>query len=536
MVDGPVQLLLLQIRVYRSPIATTFENHRSHLPCRVLCPSRRNMSSIVHKIKDRVRSRSIGSRSSFDSDRASPSHTREPSGTVPAVPAIPVAHQPTAGRSSLDNSPSYTITGTGRPLSQNVGVPMSTNNAVNDAVTSSHRMSDDYHRAAPPITPTRTRDPQRAEQYGTGYDTYPASGATLGHNRIPSNPVLDRTADGYPARRDSLKRKPVTTRAMDETPLTDQMSRMNIASTPNATGAVGAPRSQDATAMHDGVAKGRGPISLPEHMRLPPNFDLSHSEHTDVDESWQPAVTRQVVIPQRHEIVQEAVSRDVHVHHYFTYVQPIKVVEILPAKHYSYNAKTGVRTEIPAPEGWVMPDHMRPTQPDMTPLKSYSRHYMVDEEHPSGVNEPAPADFNSNQRLLANYDQVDAPDSLRQHGASYPQSTAHGTVDNRLVGGPTTSLSPTSNKGYSGYDNQALATTTSLRDDNVLPATTHMLKGNAPAQPTMGGNLAHQGQGIPASTAVRHDNIVNEANNAVQHNTLTHPTTTTTTTTQVRRY
>lgn len=429
---------------------------------------------------------------------------------------------------------------------------MNTSIPNSDAMAGAGRMSDDYRRAAQPITPTKTRDTQRSEQYGSGYNNVP-SGGPVGHNRTSSNPLLDRAAEGYPVRRDSLKRKPVTARPMEESPLTDQMSRMNVVPTPGSarrdlpaasaiTGTVGTSRSQEASAVHDGIAKQRGPISLPENMRLPPNFDLSHSERTDVEESWQPAVTRQVVIPQRHEVLQEAISRDIHVHHYFTHVQPIKVVEILPAKHYSYNAKTGVKTEIPAPEGWVMPDHMRPTQPNMAPLQSYSRHYMVDEDHPNGVNEAPPADFNANQRLLANYDQVNAPNQLRQTDTSYAQSTAHGLVDNRLVGGPIAAPSSVSKIGHSGYDNRSppssFPTTSSLRDDNKFASTSNPLKGNAPAQPTMGGDLAHQGQGIPASTALRHDNVVNDANNAVRHNTLNQPSTTTstTTTTQVRRY
>lgn len=425
---------------------------------------------------------------------------------------------------------------------------------------------------SPTATPTRSNDAKRRSQLMNEYNydglpdtsraggvhpadrvtsnNYPADDSRLGHSRNVSGAMVDRTADGYPARRDSLKRKPITNRIPDEPmPPTDQMSRMNMQSTPAATAgtaglASGAQSSRTgdryhagerspATAIHDGIAKHHGRIEIPANMRLPPNFDLSHFERTDVEEQWQPAVTQERVIPQQHEIIQEAITRDIHVHHYYTYVQPVKVIEVLPAKHYSYNAKTGEKLEIAAPAGWVMPANMNPMQLDPSSLKSYSRHYMVDDQNPRGVEEAPPADFNQNQRVIADPYQVNpVTTSVRQNGATnnYPSNNTTG-----FAGQNTSSMVPTTSRDLDHHHHQQgslLGTTTSPRNDGLGSS---VLPGSAPAQPTMA-PLAHQGKGLPASTALRHDDIVQNANDSVRQQTYTHPSTTTTTTTNVRRY
>jgi hypothetical protein len=104
-------------------------------------------------------------------------------------------------------------------------------------------------------------------------------------------------------------------------------------------------------------------------------------------------VTHQVVKEHTIEVVQEAVTREIHVHHYYTHVQPIKAVEILPARHFKVDPTTGQKVEIPAPEGWEMPADLRPRKPDTSVLELMSRHYLVDEEHPTGVPELPPQDF-----------------------------------------------------------------------------------------------------------------------------------------------
>ena len=96
-------------------------------------------------------------------------------------------------------------------------------------------------------------------------------------------------------------------------------------------------------------------------------------------------MTHETVVRERIEIVQEAISREVHVHHYYTYTQPIKVVEVLPAKHYFLNSATGERREIAAPAQWQLPATMLPATRDYSTLGGYTRHYVVDEEHPTGM-------------------------------------------------------------------------------------------------------------------------------------------------------
>ncbi|KAK5338166.1 hypothetical protein LTR98_006015 [Exophiala xenobiotica] len=130
-----------------------------------------------------------------------------------------------------------------------------------------------------------------------------------------------------------------------------------------------------------------------EHVILPPGFRPGTSTHTDVETIWHPAVTHQVVKEHTIEVVQEAVTREIHVHHYYTHVQPIKAVEVLPARHFIVDPTTGQKVEIPAPEGWEMPADLRPRKPDTSVLEPMSRHYLVDEEHPTGVPELPPQDF-----------------------------------------------------------------------------------------------------------------------------------------------
>ncbi|EXJ85452.1 hypothetical protein A1O1_05816 [Capronia coronata CBS 617.96] len=129
-----------------------------------------------------------------------------------------------------------------------------------------------------------------------------------------------------------------------------------------------------------------------EHFILPPGFRPGKSARTYVEETILPAVTQEVVKNQTTEIVQENIIRHIHVHHYYTYVQPIRAVEILPARHFVIDEKTGQKVEVAAPEGWEMPTSMQPTKPDLSGLEPESRHYLVDEEHPKGVSEPPPTD------------------------------------------------------------------------------------------------------------------------------------------------
>ena len=126
------------------------------------------------------------------------------------------------------------------------------------------------------------------------------------------------------------------------------------------------------------------------HLKLPSGFNLHNTEQTHVTEKQRPAVVHETIIKKRTEIIQEAITRDIHVHHYYTYLQPIRVVEILPARHFFLDLQTGIKTEVLPPSDWQIPADMQPISPDTSMIKSTTRHYLVDEEHPRGILEPPP--------------------------------------------------------------------------------------------------------------------------------------------------
>ena len=126
-------------------------------------------------------------------------------------------------------------------------------------------------------------------------------------------------------------------------------------------------------------------------LRLPANFDLRNTERTQVDTQFAPAVTQEKIHIQRTESITKVIHRDIHVDHYYTYFQPIRVVEILPARHFRLDPETGVKTEIPAPLGYKLPAHLEPREAeDYSHLKQTIRHYVVDEDHPEGQLENPP--------------------------------------------------------------------------------------------------------------------------------------------------
>ncbi|KAK6382018.1 hypothetical protein LTS17_003903 [Exophiala oligosperma] len=157
------------------------------------------------------------------------------------------------------------------------------------------------------------------------------------------------------------------------------------------------PPAQPTTTNSDAPKSQKTGPHLDEHTipTLPPGFRPGTSSHqTDVETVWRPAVTREHVKEHTVEVVQERVTREIHVHHYYTHVQPVRAVEVLPARHFIVDPATGQKVEIPAPEGWEMPADMRPRRPEAEDLlEPVTRHYLVDEDHPQGVAEPPPRDF-----------------------------------------------------------------------------------------------------------------------------------------------
>jgi hypothetical protein len=139
----------------------------------------------------------------------------------------------------------------------------------------------------------------------------------------------------------------------------------------------------------------RQPKPLP---RLPPSFNPTNTTDTTVDTTVAPPVTHETRHTKRVEVVQEAITRDIHVDHYYHYIQPVKVVEVNPARHFTLNSK-GEKVSIAAPEGWEMPSDMSVRRgPDFVngdgrdenkdlgkgALGWERRDYVVDEENPKG--------------------------------------------------------------------------------------------------------------------------------------------------------
>lgn len=122
----------------------------------------------------------------------------------------------------------------------------------------------------------------------------------------------------------------------------------------------------------------------PKHVRLPSGFDLGDSVQTVADTVWHPAVEQEIIHHEKTEIIHPVISRDVHVHHYYEYEQPVKVTGVLPVKHYRLSPNTGEKFEVPPPPGWQAPQSLQATNPDTSQLKGTQRHYLVDEEHPEG--------------------------------------------------------------------------------------------------------------------------------------------------------
>ncbi|KAF2217227.1 hypothetical protein CERZMDRAFT_81169 [Cercospora zeae-maydis SCOH1-5] len=70
-------------------------------------------------------------------------------------------------------------------------------------------------------------------------------------------------------------------------------------------------------------------------------LNLKDSEETHTAVIWQPAVTHEKHVVQPVEIVQRAVSRDVHNHHHVHRVLPVLDLEVLPARHFVPDGRGG---------------------------------------------------------------------------------------------------------------------------------------------------------------------------------------------------
>ena len=94
--------------------------------------------------------------------------------------------------------------------------------------------------------------------------------------------------------------------------------------------------------------------SAPISSELDPRY-TTRTEGTTVHETVKPAVTEEIRHRQITEIEHPVITRDIHVNHYYEYIQPIKVVEIARAKHYAFNEQ-GEKVQIPTPDCWECPE------------------------------------------------------------------------------------------------------------------------------------------------------------------------------------
>ena len=125
--------------------------------------------------------------------------------------------------------------------------------------------------------------------------------------------------------------------------------------------------------------------SAAEHLpRLPPGFNMTNSEDTTVHTTHALPVTHEVKHHKTTEIIQEAITRDIHVDHYYHYVQPVKVVEVLPAKHFRLDKRTGEKISIAPPKDWEMTHDLTERTVDTSGVKGSRRDYLVDDENPTG--------------------------------------------------------------------------------------------------------------------------------------------------------
>lgn len=111
----------------------------------------------------------------------------------------------------------------------------------------------------------------------------------------------------------------------------------------------------------------RRPLSAEAKANLPPQFQLANTVDTSVNVTEAPAVTHEVVHRQETEIIHEVITRDIHVDHFHTSIQPYKEITVKPAIHYTLN-ENGEKVRIDTPDCWEPPPGFTPTENPNKPL------------------------------------------------------------------------------------------------------------------------------------------------------------------------
>ncbi|KAJ8109039.1 hypothetical protein OPT61_g7745 [Boeremia exigua] len=112
---------------------------------------------------------------------------------------------------------------------------------------------------------------------------------------------------------------------------------------------VRSPQSYSVHATIDRTAYGEETM-LAKKLREDGVVDLRNTVDTDGDITWAPAVTHEVIKPHQHEIVQHKIYREIHNYEYFHRIQPVRMTEVLPPRHWIPNPDGEGLIEISADE------------------------------------------------------------------------------------------------------------------------------------------------------------------------------------------
>ena len=94
------------------------------------------------------------------------------------------------------------------------------------------------------------------------------------------------------------------------------------------------------------VARGGSVRDLERELGVSGKLDLSDTADTTVHTHWAPAITRNTITQNVHEIREERITREIHQDHVYHRILPVEEVEVLPARHY-VQVHGGKYQEIP---------------------------------------------------------------------------------------------------------------------------------------------------------------------------------------------
>jgi len=99
----------------------------------------------------------------------------------------------------------------------------------------------------------------------------------------------------------------------------------------------------------DGTTHGEE-TALARELRESGVADLRNTVDTDGAIKWAPAVTHEVIKPHTHEIIQQKIYREIHNYEHFHRIQPVRMTEVLPPRHWIPNPDGEGLIEISADE------------------------------------------------------------------------------------------------------------------------------------------------------------------------------------------